>query len=241
MGAIPHESPYPTAGAAVRDNARWAPLTAPLSSDQTEPGADDRETAYAAAPPAADEWLKSRPIIFDDVTPVALIPEDAEPDPVGAPVAVPIPISAAPRPSLFRGLRRIVGGRRSSTPAPLGYSPDACAAFAAGASDALLARSLVLFDELQRHTVVDSAALALSLGVPSGRLKALVTEPLERRAAALRLPVPFVLSTSSQSGRRTWSDREGVAQVLVRALRKQQELRANPGYAPVNEGGSEAA
>ncbi len=239
MCAVPHESPYPAAGSTEPDNARWAPLTAPSSADESEPGADDLGPAYAAAPPAADEWLRSRPIIYQDIAPVALIPEDVGPEPT--PVAIPTPVAAAPRSSLFRGLRRIVGGRRSAASGPIGYTPEACAAFAAGASDALLARSLVLFDELERQTVVDSAALALCLGVPSGRLKALVTEPLERRAAALRLPVPFVLSTSSESGRRTWSDRAGVAAVLVRALRKQQRLRADPGYAPVNEGGSEAA
>lgn len=233
MGRHPHESPYPLAATAVRDDARWAPLAAPSSSDESDHD-PAREQPYAPAPPAADSWLASRPILYREITPRARPRQ--RPAPAPAPEAVP----PAPRVGLLRGLGRIVG-LGPSPAAPLGYTSSAARAFAAGMGDALLERAQALFVEIEREGIVDSAVLAERLDVPSGRLRALVTEPLERRAAALGLDRPFLLGTASPSGRRTWADRDGLAAVLTPELRAERRRRSEPGHVPVNQGGSEAA
>ena len=221
MGTMPHEPPYPVAGAAVRGRARWAPLTAPRGSDDgAEAGAESEGQPYAAAPPSPDAWLGTRPILYRQVAPAIF-------DPPPAPPALSPPRPRRRKSGLFAGLRRALG--RDSIPAPLGYTPAAAAAFSAGLSDGLLRRASTLFDALVAESVVDSARLADRLGVTPGRLRTLVTEPLERRARALGLPRPFALGTAAKTRRRTWSDHEGVATILAEALRAERGRRADKG------------
>lgn len=230
MGRHPHESPYPVAGIAARDDARWAPLTAQSSSDEDDEPVPS--APYAPAPPAA-AWLATRPILFRETARGAT---RSRPAPPPAPEVAP----SAPRVGLLRGLRRIVG-LGASTPAPLGYTPSSARAFVADLSDAQLERAQTLFVAIEREGIIDSAALADELRVPSSRLRVLVTEPLENRAAALGLERPFLLGTASPSRRRTWADRDGVAAVLAAELRAERERRSTPGHLPDDQGGSEAA
>lgn len=114
-------------------------------------------------------------------------------------------------------------------PDPL-YGDETCREFAIGLSDEILPRALVMAQPLARLGQIDAAQLAGLLGARPSDLGGLVVRPLQRRATALGLPLPFVVSRRPRSGRRAWENHAGIAERLSRAL--QVELSARREHAP---------
>ena len=111
------------------------------------------------------------------------------------------------------------------------YDATACAAFAEGLGDAVLARAEALFALLAEHGEVESGEVALALGLARPQLIAgAVNTRLKTRAAELGLPPPFAGGRSHEAEgtpRRTvWRDRgDGTTARLLAALRAERARR----------------
>jgi hypothetical protein len=110
------------------------------------------------------------------------------------------------------------------------YGDETCREFAIGLSDEILPRALVMAQPLARLGQIDAPQLAGLLGARPSDLGGLVVRPLQRRATALGLPLPFVVSRRPRSGRRAWENHAGIAERLSRAL--EAELIARREGAP---------
>ncbi len=108
------------------------------------------------------------------------------------------------------------------------WDAAACAAFAEGLGDRVLARAVVLFALLEADGEVECGELALALGLPRPQLvPGAVNTRLKVRARELGLPLPFDGGSSREArGPTVWRDRAGLAGRLLAALRAEQRLRA---------------
>jgi hypothetical protein len=108
------------------------------------------------------------------------------------------------------------------------WDAAACAAFAGGLGDQVLARAVVLFALLEADGEVESGELALALGLPRPQLLAgAVNTRLKVRARELGLPLPFDGGSSRAArGVTTWRDRAGTAGRVLAALEAEQRRRA---------------
>ncbi len=108
------------------------------------------------------------------------------------------------------------------------WDAAACAAFAAGLGDAVLARAVVLFGLLDADGEVESGELALALGLPRPQLlPGAVNTRLKVRARELGLPLPFDGGSSHETrGPTVWRDRDGTAGRVLAALEAERRARA---------------
>ncbi len=108
------------------------------------------------------------------------------------------------------------------------WDAGACAAFAEGLGDGVLARAIVLFALLDADGEVESGELALALGLPRPQLLAgTVNTRLKVRARELGLALPFDGGSSHGArGATVWRDREGTAGRVLAALEAERRRRA---------------
>ncbi len=128
------------------------------------------------------------------------------------------------------------------------FDAATCARFVAELGDGVLDRARMLFERLDRDEVVNSVALAETLGITPRELSGYLTTPLKRRAAALKLPLPFSggLGAEQYGGIRSpapdmdpqrthWQNRDGIAGRMLAAIAGELESRSKK---PDHVGGS---
>jgi hypothetical protein len=146
-------------------------------------------------------------------------------------------LARALAPYIAEELRRLEALERA-TLSP-GFDEATCVRFVEDLGDGVLARARMLFELLDRDGVVDSVALAETVGITPRELSGYLTTPLKRRAAALKLPLPFSggLGGEQYGGipspspdmdpqRTHWQDRDGIARRMLAAIALELDTRS---------------
>ncbi len=121
--------------------------------------------------------------------------------------------------------KRVSAARRLARPkmtlleAPSAYDDTTCELFVSPLGDEVLTRAVTLFEKLATRGEVDSTELARALGAAPSALGGLLTGRLNRRAQQLGLKPPYEVERKSRST--IWRDRQGTAERLLAALRRE--------------------
>lgn len=98
------------------------------------------------------------------------------------------------------------------------YTPEVCSSFVSALGEKVLLNATTFFHALTKDGEIGSLQLAEMIGVGSPRnIPAVLTTPLKRRAKALRLPMPWVESTTPDD-RTLWIGIDGLTRLMFHTL-----------------------